>query len=139
MTNQDNPPVEVTQYCDGNGLCVKRLASQRPAVGDEAVERVARAIYGEARFDDLGQDVRETMFAVSRAAIAAMQSQAPATGDVGELERWGLRWKGYDNAAVEPMADGYWTPWHIAAAKLTELQAEVERLRATRGDAMMMP
>lgn len=35
----------------------------------------------------------------------------------GELPRYGLKWNGPDQPLAVPMADGYWTPWHIAAAK----------------------
>lgn len=31
---------------------------------------------------------------------------------------------------IVPMADGYWTPWHIAHTELESLLAEVARLRA---------
>lgn len=43
---------------------------------------------------------------------------APPDPRASQLERWGLRWKGHDNAVVERMPDGYWTPWHHAQAAL---------------------
>lgn len=44
------------------------------------------------------------------------------------LERYGLRWIGSDNAVIEPMDDGYWTPWHIAEAREAELLAVIADL-----------
>ncbi len=31
------------------------------------------------------------------------------------VERYGIQWNGPDQPVCVPMADGYWTPWHIAA------------------------
>lgn len=49
------------------------------------------------------------------------------------IERWGFKWHGHDHGTHERMFDGYWTPWHIAAARITELEAiiagEPDRMR----------
>ena len=64
--------------------------------------------------------------------ITAWNPRAPAspTGDVGGLERYGVNWKAPNGVTHEPMADGYWTPWHIAADAITALHARVQELEA---------
>jgi len=47
----------------------------------------------------------------------------------GELERWGFKWHGHDHGTHERMADGYWTPWHIANDLIDRQAAEIARLR----------
>lgn len=47
---------------------------------------------------------------------------------MSELQRYGLEWKSETDFVCHPMADGYWTPWHIATEENTRLQSEVERL-----------
>jgi hypothetical protein len=57
------------------------------------------------------------------------------TNEVVEaMERWGFRWQGHDHGTHERMEDGYWTPWHIAAAALSASAAEVEALRGAATD-----
>jgi len=51
-----------------------------------------------------------------------------------ELVRYGLRWQGHDHAIVEPMDDGYWTPWHIASATIARLEAELAEVRQLNAD-----
>jgi len=34
------------------------------------------------------------------------------------LPRYGLRWSGPTQPLAVPMADGYWTPWHLAELAL---------------------
>lgn len=46
---------------------------------------------------------------------------SPSPGMGEELERWGFRWRGHDHGTHERMPDGYWTPWHIATAKIAAL------------------
>lgn len=40
------------------------------------------------------------------------------------IERWGFKWHGHDHGTHERMADGYWTPWHIAADTIARLTRE---------------
>lgn len=41
------------------------------------------------------------------------------------LERYGLEWTGVKTAPVAvKMADGYWTPWHLAQQRIAELEME---------------
>jgi hypothetical protein len=58
-----------------------------------------------------------------------MQSEIEVT-QADDLQRWGFRWKGHDHGTHELMDDGYWTPWHEAAATIASLRAEIERLKA---------
>ena len=46
-------------------------------------------------------------------AIAGLQAAQAQAGNV-TLERYGLQWNGPDKFVATLMADGYWTPWHIA-------------------------
>ena len=39
----------------------------------------------------------------------------PRAPDGHGLPRYGLRWNGPSDPASVPMADGYWTPWHLAS------------------------
>jgi len=41
------------------------------------------------------------------------------------LERYGIEWQGQENPISVPMNDGYWTPWHIAQLRITELEAQI--------------
>lgn len=52
--------------------------------------------------------------------------------DYAELVRYGLRWKGHDNAVCEPVADGYWTPWREAADAIARLVQERDELSVRR-------
>lgn len=42
------------------------------------------------------------------------------------IERWGFEWKGHDHGTHARMADGYWTPWHIAADRIASLKAKLQ-------------
>lgn len=133
-----------------------RLASQRPAVGDEVVDmeglldayRALEELVECARLrgdtdlphpcDDPKlwtarmQDAwHEAERVVDNVVIAAMQPQTPATGDVGDLvERLRETRPRYNTATGEYLYSVFCNrDGEEAAAKLTELQAEVERLR----------
>jgi len=45
--------------------------------------------------------------------------------DLDALERWGFN-NGFGVSAVMRLDDGYWTPWHIAAARLESRREDVE-------------
>ena len=47
------------------------------------------------------------------------------------LPRYGLRWNGPDKPLAVPMADGYWTPCHLAVAQADALRSEVAAWKAT--------
>lgn len=44
-----------------------------------------------------------------------------------ELTRYGIEWQGPQLPICKPMADGLWTEWHVANARIEALTAEVER------------
>jgi hypothetical protein len=46
-----------------------------------------------------------------------------------ELRRYGLQWNGPKEFVATPMADGYWTPWHVAALLLAERDDTIAALR----------
>lgn len=46
------------------------------------------------------------------------------------LPRFGLRWNGPTQPLAVPMGDGYWTPFHLAAAHVATLTAERDAARA---------
>lgn len=57
----------------------------------------------------------------------------PPEGD--GLPRYGLRWNGPQQPLAVPMADGYWTPWHLADQLKAEndvLRKDAERFRFWR-------
>lgn len=47
------------------------------------------------------------------------------------LLRYGVQWNGPREPICTPMPDGYWTPWHLADARI-EFDAKVQK--ALRGD-----
>lgn len=68
---------------------------------------------------------------------------APSSAGDVELERYGIAWAGWDRPISKPMADGYWTPWHVAAAalastatKLAEVEADNRVLTNSRDTSM---
>jgi hypothetical protein len=61
----------------------------------------------------------------------------PRPPEGGGLPRYGLRWNGLEQPVAVPMDDGYWTPFHLAAAAaavaaddLRSLRFRVNNLRA---------
>lgn len=48
----------------------------------------------------------------------------PPEGD--GMPRYGLRWNGPRQPVSVPMADGYWTPWHLAEAECERLTGRME-------------
>jgi hypothetical protein len=62
------------------------------------------------------------------------------------LERYGITWTGPQSPITVPMMDGYWTPYHLANARIEQveqqrdaLQAEVERLDSDAQVACVIP
>lgn len=51
--------------------------------------------------------------------LRGLKPDCPPRPPEGEgLPRYGLRWNGPSQPISVPMDDGYWTPWHLAAAAL---------------------
>lgn len=46
------------------------------------------------------------------------------------LPRFGLRWNGPREFVPTPMDDGYWTPYHLAAAEIARLEARIVEAEA---------
>lgn len=44
------------------------------------------------------------------------------------LPRYGLRWNGPTAPVAVPLPDGYWTPWHLAAARVETLEAALREI-----------
>jgi hypothetical protein len=68
------------------------------------------------------------------ARLKGLQAELPPRPPAGEgLPRYGLRWNGPEEPLAVPMADGYWTPWHLAqreredAVRLTTAVREAHR------------
>lgn len=57
--------------------------------------------------------------------LRGLMPEAPPRPPAGQgLPRYGLRWNGPGLPVSVPMQDGYWTPWHLAAAATAEQPAE---------------
>lgn len=68
-----------------------------------------------------------------RARVDGLQGLRPAfpplpPGGSG-LPRYGLRWTGPGTPLSVPMDDGYWTPHHLAAGRVAELEGSLVRAR----------
>lgn len=77
--------------------------------------------------------------------LLGLRPEAPPRPPDGEgLPRYGLRWNGPQQPVAVPMADGYWTPWHLAeriGLNRDMWKAQVERQAKTievlRNDAQL--
>lgn len=48
--------------------------------------------------------------------LRGLEPVAPPRPPEGEgLPRYGIRWNGPQQPIAVPLADGYWTPWHLAS------------------------
>lgn len=56
--------------------------------------------------------------------------------EASTLPRYGLRWNGPTQPLSVPMVDGYWTPWHLAAAELAAMR---ERWAIAEADRVTLP
>lgn len=82
----------------------------------EQAEQIALSI----KFDPMDPQgmhnrfVNAIMEAVAE-ATAGLKPEVPPRPPEGDgLPRYGLRWNGPTEPLPVPMADGYWTPWHLA-------------------------
>lgn len=57
----------------------------------------------------------------------------PRPPDGEGLPRYGIRWNGPEEPLAVPMADGYWTPWHLAA-RYSALEPRAERFQVAGDD-----
>lgn len=97
---------------------------------DPRVKAVAREMhrleYGGAIDWDADGSLHSAFYLAAEAVIAAADAARPLPADVGGLVRYGIEWQGRDKPVCIEMADGYWTPWHKAAAALTALAERAE-------------
>lgn len=77
---------------------------------------------GSGRIRDWRQSAPTAGFANKEGVIAKLSEPVPLEN---QLVRYG---RTSDGALIlfKPMADGYWTPWHIAARIVAELRAEID-------------
>ena len=111
-----------------------------------ALAAVAEIIRLRARLevrDDGGPDgilCRDESIRMQDAEIARLRAEVEALRGItpelpprppdGEgLPRYGLRHNGQSMPMSVPMADGYWTPYHLAIAEVEALRADAERWR----------
>lgn len=70
------------------------------------------------------QDVEALLAEVDR--LRGIQPDlGPRAPDGDGLTRYGIRWNGPSQPLSVPMADGYWTPWHLASAAVERQREEV--------------
>ena len=93
-------------FDDARGDIVKmaEIAYRGACDGDKAVG----ALRGMTRQRDEARAEVERL----RGILPELPPRAP---DGHGLPRYGLRWNGPSDPASVPMADGYWTPWHLAS------------------------
>lgn len=66
--------------------------------------------------DELSEEYEEAR-AERDQALSALVAKLKAS----DLPRFGIQWQGPHDPISVPMADGYWTPWHLAAASHGEV------------------
>lgn len=105
----------------------------------ERAEEIARQVMSVILRDMIsrGDAARRCADAIMEAvaeATAGLKPELPPRPDDGDgLPRYGLRWDGPlapPSPLPVPMADGYWTPWHLAE----RYRARVAELEAARGE-----
>ena len=76
----------------------------------------------------------ERLRAEVEALRGLMPEPSPRQPDGVGLPRYGLRWNGPQQPLSVPMADGYWTPWHLAYGEIEALRKALNRI-ADRAEA----
>lgn len=67
------------------------------------------------RFQQMADKLTELQAEIE--SLRGLQPELPPRPPEGSgLPRYGLRWNGPRQPLAVPMEDGYWTPWHLAAA-----------------------
>src|ERR1044071_5565430 len=51
------------------------------------------------------------------------------------LERWGVTWPETGKLLLQPIPDGYWTPWHLAEEQAAALRQQLAELQRERDSA----
>jgi hypothetical protein len=87
----------------------------------------SRWVPGETALDALIRERNELRAENER--LQGLAPELPPRHPEGEgLPRYGIRWDGPDQPLAVPMADGYWTPWHLAESRDRSLAKASERL-----------
>lgn len=74
-------------------------------------------------FTELVDRIHVTRLQARVAELTGLLPAFPPRPPEGDgLPRYGLRWNGPTQPLTVPMADGYWTPWHLAAQASTEAE-----------------
>lgn len=98
---------------------------------NEARENLGKWQEAERRFLVMAQAAEALEAEVVR--LKGLQPEFPPYPPEGHgLPRYGLRWNGPEAPLAVPMADGYWTPFHLAQRQLFAIQ------RLSGGDAEML-
>lgn len=86
----------------------------------------------KAAFENVAGARNGTWDAAMRAVLAVVRAHDRG-GERHELQRYGIEWTGPSTPICVKMADGYWTPWHVAQTELTALRIENDALRTALG------
>jgi hypothetical protein len=118
--------------CSPHGGCITLIASKSEPEGsyqkgyDEGRRQGTRH-----RVADVQQ--LEASRAADKARIEVLQGLLPEfpprPPEGSGMPRYGLRWNGPDQPLAVPMDDGYWMPWHLAKARIDELEELLSAIR----------
>jgi hypothetical protein len=89
---------------------------------EELVAQVAALQSENAELTDLLLERSEEL-AESTAAVLAGVSQRKDLASQVDLPRFGIKWSLDRQQISTPMGDGYWTPYHLAMARISALAA----------------
>lgn len=122
---------EMLDASEDFGAAIKELrailAAPRQPEGDGLEE--LRSWDGSFAICNLS-DARRTI-----AELRGLVPEPPPRPPEGEgMPRYGLRWNGPKQPVSVPMADGYWTPWHLAEAECEQLRANHRAPAGSLGD-----
>lgn len=114
----------------------RSVAHASPA--EDEARKLIDAILAE-RADDLTKEACDACEQCGRLVMCSYHSvlsalaghtspsyaQAPPASDPPGLPRYGVTWQeGVSSPLLTPMADGYWTPWHLAAQAIAARQSD---------------
>lgn len=95
---------------------LRKVHAEDRASWDETSERMEEMMRGLIKSRDEAQG--EAMRLRSYLCVLPELPPRPPHGD--GVPRYGIRWNGPTQPISVPMADGYWTPWHLADSEVNE-------------------